>query len=43
MPEFESGKLKPVVDCVFLLQEAAQAHAYMEANRNFGKVVLRVS
>jgi len=32
----------PVVDRVFDLHEAAEAHAYMEDNQNAGKVVLRV-
>ena len=36
------GRLKPVVDKVFPLREAAQAHAYLETGEQFGKVVLRV-
>ena len=39
---FESGELFPVVDRVFDLHEAAEAHSYMEENRNAGKIVLRV-
>lgn len=35
-----SGKLKPVVDCVFALSEARAAHEYMEKSEMFGKVVL---
>lgn len=35
-------KLKPVVDKVFPLEEAAEAHRYLESKRQFGKVVLRV-
>lgn len=42
LPRFESGELFPVVDRVFDLHEAAEAHAYMEDNRNAGKIVLRV-
>lgn len=42
LPRFESGELFPVVDRVFDLHEAAQAHTYMEENRNAGKIVLRV-
>lgn len=38
---FEEGKLKPVVDKVFPLAEAAEAHRYLEGRRQFGKVVLR--
>lgn len=37
-----AGRLKPVVDRVFPLSEAAAAHAYLEAGSQFGKVVLSV-
>jgi NADPH:quinone reductase-like Zn-dependent oxidoreductase len=37
-----AGKLKPVVDRVFPLSEAAAAHAYLESGSQFGKVVLAV-
>ncbi len=36
------GRLKPVVDRVFPLAEAAAAHAYLESSSQFGKVVLKV-
>lgn len=39
---FDSGRLKPVVDRVFPLAEAAQAHRIVQASEHFGKVVLRV-
>ncbi len=39
---FEKGLLKPVVDKVFPLKEADKAHQYLEAGKQFGKVVLRV-
>ncbi|WP_457601359.1 zinc-binding dehydrogenase [Hydrogenivirga sp.] len=39
---FERGLLKPVVDKVFPLREAARAHEHLESSRHFGKVVLRV-
>jgi NADPH:quinone reductase len=39
---FEEGRLRPVIDVVMRLEEAAEAHARMEANRNIGKIVLRV-
>ena len=35
-------RLQPVVDVVFPLEEAEQAMRYMEAGRQFGKVVLQV-
>ncbi|MCL7964283.1 MAG: NAD(P)H-quinone oxidoreductase [marine benthic group bacterium] len=41
-PLFASGELESVVDRVFPLARAADAHAYVEENRNLGKVMLRV-
>ena len=37
-----SGRAKPVVDRVFPLAEAADAHEHLEAGRQLGKVVLRI-
>jgi NADPH:quinone reductase-like Zn-dependent oxidoreductase len=37
-----AGRLKPIVDRIFPLAEAAAAHAYLESGQQFGKVVLRV-
>jgi NADPH:quinone reductase-like Zn-dependent oxidoreductase len=37
-----SGKAKPIVDRVFSLAEAADAHRYLEEGRQLGKVVLRI-
>jgi NADPH:quinone reductase-like Zn-dependent oxidoreductase len=37
-----AGRLKPIVDRVFPLSEAAAAHAYLQSSQQFGKVVLRV-
>ena len=37
-----SGAAKPIVDRVFPLEEAADAHAYLEEGRQFGKVVLSI-
>jgi NADPH:quinone reductase-like Zn-dependent oxidoreductase len=37
-----AGRLKPVVDRVFPLAEAAAAHTYLEQGQQFGKVVLKV-
>jgi tumor protein p53-inducible protein 3 len=42
LPRFESGELRPVVDTVLPLEQAAEAHRRMEANSNVGKIVLRV-
>jgi NADPH:quinone reductase-like Zn-dependent oxidoreductase len=37
-----AGRLKPVVDRIFPLAQAAAAHAYLESGTQFGKVVLTV-
>jgi NADPH:quinone reductase-like Zn-dependent oxidoreductase len=37
-----AGKLKPIVDRVFPLNEAAAAHTYLESSSQFGKVVLKI-
>ena len=43
MPLLASGRLKPVVDRVFPLEEAADAHRYLEEGKQFGKVILKVA
>ena len=42
LPAISRGTVKVVVDRVFPLAEAGAAHAYMETNANFGKIVLEV-
>ena len=37
-----AGKVKPVVDRTFPLQDARAAHQYLESSRMFGKIVLTV-
>lgn len=37
-----AGRLKPIVDRVFPLSEAAAAHTYLESSQQFGKVVLQI-
>jgi putative PIG3 family NAD(P)H quinone oxidoreductase len=41
-PYVEGGRLKPVIDSVFPLTHAAEAHARMEAGEHVGKIVLEV-
>ena len=43
LPLFNNGTLKPVIDSVYNWKDVSKAHAYMEANKNIGKIVLRVS
>lgn len=37
-----TGQVRPIIDCVFPLEETADAHRHMEADSNFGKIVLRL-
>ncbi len=42
LPLFSMGKLSPVVDRAFSLEEVSAALSYLESNASFGKVVVRV-
>ena len=39
---FESGALKPIIDCTFPLENIVDAHRYMESNQQKGKIVVTV-
>ena len=41
-PHVEAGRLKPVIDSVFPLADAAEAHALMDSGTHVGKIVLKV-
>ena len=41
-PFVESGQLRPVIDKVFPMADAAAAHAWMEAGEHVGKIVLEM-
>lgn len=42
LPLLEAGRIKLPVDRVFPLERIAEAHAYMETDQHFGKIVLAV-
>ena len=42
VPHLANGRVKVVVDRVFPLADAPDAHRYLESNANFGKVVLEL-
>ncbi len=41
-PLLESGKLQPVIDSIFPIQRAQEAHEHVRQNLNTGKVVLEI-
>ena len=42
-PLFESGLLRPVIDCRYPFTAIAEAHAFMGANGNVGKIVIDIA
>ena len=42
LPLLASGKVRPITDHVYPLEEIGEAHTVMGENRNFGKLVVRV-
>lgn len=42
LPALADGRLKPIVDRVFPLDLASEAHQYMTTNAQFGKIVLKI-
>lgn len=40
---FESGEFHSVIDSVYDWKDVAEAHRYMEANNNQGKIILQIS
>lgn len=42
MPLLEGGRVKPVIDEVLPLEEAARAHELVEGNGTYGKIVLEI-
>jgi NADPH2:quinone reductase len=42
-PLLERGKVTPVIDKVFALEDVAQAHALMESSAHIGKILLNVA
>ncbi|APZ52157.1 NAD(P)H-quinone oxidoreductase [Salipiger abyssi] len=42
-PLLDAGKVAPVMDSEFALEDAAQAHARMESSAHVGKIVLKVA
>ena len=43
LPLFEEGRLKPIIDSVWDINEVNEAHDKMQNNLNKGKIVLRMN
>lgn len=43
LPLFEQGVYKPIIDEVFPLEKASEAHTKMESNANNGKLILEIA
>ncbi|CEH31260.1 NADPH:quinone oxidoreductase [Aneurinibacillus migulanus] len=42
MPRFADGRMKPIIDSVWDLEQIQEAHTYMENNKNTGKIVIQI-
>jgi putative PIG3 family NAD(P)H quinone oxidoreductase len=42
LPKFADRSIVPIIEKVFPLEQVAQAHGMMEADKHFGKIVLKV-
>jgi tumor protein p53-inducible protein 3 len=42
LPLFESQEIKPIINRVFPVEEIEDAHAYMQENRNIGKIIVKM-
>ncbi|XP_076834834.1 quinone oxidoreductase PIG3 [Brachyhypopomus gauderio] len=45
LPHFQSQglSLRPVIDTIFSMDDISEAHRHMEANKNIGKIVIKIS
>ena len=41
-PYLADGQVKPIIDSTFPLEQVKEAHEYMEANKNIGKIILTI-
>jgi putative PIG3 family NAD(P)H quinone oxidoreductase len=42
MPQFASGKVRPVIDATYKFDDIAETHRRMESDKSFGKIVVAV-
>ncbi len=41
-PQLLDGTIQPIIDTVYPIEQASEAHTYMAANKNTGKIILKV-
>lgn len=41
-PLLESGRIKPLIDSIYPLEQVEQAHAHMEGGQHMGKIILKI-
>jgi len=42
LPLLASGKVRPIIEQVYTMEQVAEAHRVMGENRNFGKLIVRI-
>jgi tumor protein p53-inducible protein 3 len=42
MPRFMDGRLRPIIDSIWDMEQVEEAHAYMESNKNTGKIIMQI-
>ena len=41
-PHLESGKIKPIIDSIYPLEQIEQAHGHMEGGQHMGKIIIKM-
>jgi NADPH:quinone reductase-like Zn-dependent oxidoreductase len=41
-PLLENGKVKPLIDSIYPLEQVEQAHAHMQSGQHMGKIILKM-
>lgn len=42
LPLFTEGKIKPIIDRIFMLEDVEKAHAYVQEGNHVGKIILKI-
>jgi len=41
-PHLQSGKIKPIIDSIYPLDQVEQAHGHMQSGQHMGKIILKI-